>query len=235
MRQILVVMMILHVAEHQRRLFQPGHAAQRGQVGLHDEIAIALGSSSPPCSRAPAPYRCRWPADSCSHASRHRRIRRRTRPGSACRSAGPACRRRRPEPYRSRRRRSPSSTDRNVRFPAISRLRKLCFYLKTGHAAGSHSGRICSADGQSQRAVWRAGLVDDARCTSLNISTTFAARSLSAAISSQNFSAAFSTSLPFGCRHRGQLQACRRCAQLGLAAPVPDACGSSGPRPSQLM
>ena len=34
--------MVQQVAEHQRRPFEPGHAAERRQVGLHDEVAIAL-------------------------------------------------------------------------------------------------------------------------------------------------------------------------------------------------
>ena len=41
MRQIVVVV-VEHVGEHQRGAFQPRHAPQRRQVGLHDEIAIAL-------------------------------------------------------------------------------------------------------------------------------------------------------------------------------------------------
>ena len=31
-----------HVADHQRRLFQPRNAPQRREVRLHDEVAIAL-------------------------------------------------------------------------------------------------------------------------------------------------------------------------------------------------
>ena len=42
MRHVLVVVMVENVAEHQRRARQPGHAAERRQVGLHDEIAVAL-------------------------------------------------------------------------------------------------------------------------------------------------------------------------------------------------
>ena len=62
--------------------------------------------SSPPRSRAPAPCRCRWRAGSCRRASPRARRRRRTRPGSACRSGGPACR-----PWRRRRCRcSPAAT-----------------------------------------------------------------------------------------------------------------------------
>ena len=34
--------MVQHVADHQRGLFQPGNAPQRRQVRLHDEVAIAL-------------------------------------------------------------------------------------------------------------------------------------------------------------------------------------------------
>ena len=48
--------------------------------------------SSPPRSPAPAPCRCRWRAGSRRRASRRARRRRNTRPGSACRSGGPACR-----------------------------------------------------------------------------------------------------------------------------------------------
>ncbi|MNR03094.1 hypothetical protein D3C85_1189750 [compost metagenome] len=36
------MVMIEHVAEHQRRAFQPGHAPQRGHVGLEHKIAIAF-------------------------------------------------------------------------------------------------------------------------------------------------------------------------------------------------
>src|SRR5690606_19657536 len=43
MWQILVRMVIEDVAQHQGRLFQPGHAADSGKIRLQDEIAIALG------------------------------------------------------------------------------------------------------------------------------------------------------------------------------------------------
>ena len=41
MRHVVMVV-VEHVAEHQRGAFEPGHAPQRREVGLHDEVAIAL-------------------------------------------------------------------------------------------------------------------------------------------------------------------------------------------------
>ncbi|MCY1527420.1 hypothetical protein D9M68_624880 [compost metagenome] len=40
--QILAVVMIQHIAEHQRRAVQPGHPAQGAQVGLEHEVAVSL-------------------------------------------------------------------------------------------------------------------------------------------------------------------------------------------------
>ena len=41
MRHVVVVM-VEHVGQHQRRAFEPGQRPQRRQVGLQDEIAVAL-------------------------------------------------------------------------------------------------------------------------------------------------------------------------------------------------
>ena len=41
MRHVVLVV-VEHVAQHQRRAFEPGHLAQRGEVRLEDEIAVAL-------------------------------------------------------------------------------------------------------------------------------------------------------------------------------------------------
>ncbi|MNF73957.1 hypothetical protein D3C84_559770 [compost metagenome] len=40
--QVLAMVMIEHVAQHQRRALKPGHAPQGGHVGLEHEIAVAL-------------------------------------------------------------------------------------------------------------------------------------------------------------------------------------------------
>ncbi len=42
MRQVLVRMVVLDVVEDERRLLQPGHRADGGEVRLHDEVAVAL-------------------------------------------------------------------------------------------------------------------------------------------------------------------------------------------------
>ncbi len=94
--------MVLHVAEHQRGLLEPGTCAQRREVGLHDEVAIALR----PARRLVAGHRLHVDVvgQQVVAAMRlvMRAIRRNTAPGSACRSGGPACRPHRPAPCRSR-------------------------------------------------------------------------------------------------------------------------------------
>ncbi|MNT25860.1 hypothetical protein D3C72_1614040 [compost metagenome] len=42
MGQVFAVVVVEHVAEHQGRALQPGHAAQGTHVGFQDEIAVAL-------------------------------------------------------------------------------------------------------------------------------------------------------------------------------------------------
>ncbi|MNN15237.1 hypothetical protein D3C81_1283380 [compost metagenome] len=42
MGQVAAVVMVEHVAQHQRRAFKPGHSAQGAHVRLENEVAIAF-------------------------------------------------------------------------------------------------------------------------------------------------------------------------------------------------
>ena len=108
-RDRLVMMVVEDVAEDQRGPRQPRDAPERRQVGLHDEVAVALF----PVGDGVARHRLHVDVVGEQVVAAVRllvgAVEENTRPGSACRSGGPACRESRPRPCRSRRRRRPAA------------------------------------------------------------------------------------------------------------------------------
>ena len=218
------------VAEHQRRLLEPGDVAQRRQVRLHDEVAIALR----PACRLVAGHRLHIDVVGQQVVAAMRllvaRIRRRTSPGSACRSAGPACRRRRRARYRSRRPRRPSSTGRRRDFrpyaislaPALNR-RLVVVPVDCG------AGRAClPAPGVAASSAVAVGRRRPSSCSALyflKISTTLAlARALRGDLVPE-LDRRVLDRLPLGVGDGRQLELAARCAKLRLAAPSTSAGG----------
>ena len=93
MRHLGMGVMIDHVAEHQRRAGQPGREPQRREVRRHRVVAVAGG----PARRLVARHRLHLEVGGeqvvAAVGLAPAGSRGRTRPGTACPSAGPACRR----------------------------------------------------------------------------------------------------------------------------------------------
>ena len=145
------MVMVEDVAQHQCGLFQPRHVAQRRDIRLHDEIAIALG----PACRLVAGHRLHIDVVGEQIVAAMGLVMRRfdeiARPGTACRSAAPACRRRRRARCRSRHRPTAFFSSSSVRLPAIRTAPALKGCVFQGPAGDDRPGPCCCMQGSAPR------------------------------------------------------------------------------------
>ena len=139
------------------------NAPERRQVGLHDEVAVALL----PIGHGVARHRLHIDVVGeqivAAVGFLDRRRRGNTRPESACRPACPACRGSRPRPCRSRRRRRPACSSFNVNMPGMRRDALLSKEVP----ARSKTGRLGWKFGVARRYT----LTAPSRCFTANASS----------------------------------------------------------------